>query len=671
MAFSQSELVSMLKAIPVSELNYEEWLTVGMAIHYEGSPCSVWEHWSEADNRFHDGECEKKWKSFGKGSGKPVTGATIMRMATDRGWKSDPMMKTYDWDDYIPDDGETSNNDELRFMNILPDCPNPFDPVSQVKEYLKALFSPDEKVAIVVSSYKDKDGKYKPTGCNCSRSCAALLKTLDKYPDDLSDTLGESDDDAGAWVCFNPVNGSGRKDEDVVAWRYALIESDTMPIADQWSWFRKHQLPVAIIVHSGGKSLHAIVHVDAEDAKQYRERVDTLFKYCTDHKFPVDTANKNAARLSRLPGVKRGEKWQYIVHGAMGAANWEEWEHSALNPLPIHVIDGHWERLAPLKPELIHDILRQKHKMILISGSKAGKSFSLIHLAICIAEGEPWLGHDCEQGRVLYINLEIDEASFEHRIEKVYKAMGLQASGQLDAVSLRGKEASVEWLAERIKPGTYTAIIIDPFYKLGVEDENAAGDVGKFCRQLDLMTEKTGAAVIYSHHHSKGVQSGKNAMDRGSGSGVFARDADALIDLLELSLPIEHEDEAKKKYGQWCVPYRMDFTLREFAKIDPVDCFYSYPLLYKDEDGWLVGARAADIERSMNQGRLQGALRSQYDRDGRAVRLKQLVKKDRESGKIRSLEEYGKLIGVSVRTIQRYRDDDPEIAADFYGFDMT
>ena len=45
-----------------------------------------------------------------------------------------------------------------------------------------------------------------------------------------------------------------------------------------------------------------------------------------------------------------------------------------------------------------------------------------------------------------------------------------------------------------------------------------------------------GCAVIYCHHHSKGQQGQKRSMDRASGSGVFARDPDALLDLIELEV---------------------------------------------------------------------------------------------------------------------------------------
>ncbi|MFR3006431.1 MAG: AAA family ATPase [Blautia faecis] len=63
---------------------------------------------------------------------------------------------------------------------------------------------------------------------------------------------------------------------------------------------------------------------------------------------------------------------------------------------------------------------------MLISGpSKAGKSFLQIELCIAIAEGKKWLQWHCAQGRVMYVNLELDRASCLHRFKDVYESMGI------------------------------------------------------------------------------------------------------------------------------------------------------------------------------------------------------------------------------------------------------
>lgn len=75
-------LTELLDYIDPSALDYQEWANVGMALKEEGYSCSVWDDWSRKDSaRYHDGECEKKWRTFGNYSGTRVTGGTIYQMA--------------------------------------------------------------------------------------------------------------------------------------------------------------------------------------------------------------------------------------------------------------------------------------------------------------------------------------------------------------------------------------------------------------------------------------------------------------------------------------------------------------------------------------------------------------------------------------------------------------
>ena len=93
----------------------------------------------------------------------------------------------------------------------------------------------------------------------------------------------------------------------------------------------------------------------------------------------------------------------------------------------------------------------------------------------------------------------------------------------------------------------YTAIIIDPIYKVITGDENSADQMAKFCNQFDMVCTELNCAVIYCHHHSKGTQGQKRSMDRASGSGVFARDPDAMLDLIELEVTdaLQKQEENK------------------------------------------------------------------------------------------------------------------------------
>ena len=139
--------------------------------------------------------------------------------------------------------------------------------------------------------------------------------------------------------------------------------------------------------------------------------------------------------------------------------------------------------------------------MLMVGPSKAGKSFLLMELAICIAEGKPWLGHQCKKGRVMYVNLEVDDASCKHRMAEICQSMGLDhLSHNLDIWPLRGKAVPMDKLTpkliRRAQQMDYAAIILDPLYKVITGDENSASDMAAFCNQFDRICNETGCSAL-------------------------------------------------------------------------------------------------------------------------------------------------------------------------------
>ena len=81
-----NNILSALNYLNCAELDHADWIRVGMALKTEGYGVSVWDEWSSRDPaRYHPGECARRWKSF-QGSNAPVTGASIVKLAQDRGW---------------------------------------------------------------------------------------------------------------------------------------------------------------------------------------------------------------------------------------------------------------------------------------------------------------------------------------------------------------------------------------------------------------------------------------------------------------------------------------------------------------------------------------------------------------------------------------------------------
>ena len=248
------------------------------------------------------------------------------------------------------------------------------------------------------------------------------------------------------------------------------------------------------------------------------------------------------------------------------------------------------ENLPALKPALIDGVLRKGHKMSLSGPSKAGKSFALINLALSLANGAAWLGLHCLRSRVLYINFEIDPDSCCNRFITVANARGLPyLCDNLNIWNLRGYNAPIEdfcpRLIGRIGRKRYEAIIIDPMYKLYQSreirafDENSATSLTYLFNAFDRVIKGCGCAIIWAGHYSKGMQGAKNAIDRTSGSGVLARDPDAILTLTEL----DQTDAA----------YRMESVLREFPSTVRQSLRWKYPLHEIDPSLDAEGLRGA------------------------------------------------------------------------------
>lgn len=651
------DLLECLDYIDPAELDYDGWLHVGMGLKEAGYTASDWEEWSARDiRRFHPGECENKWASF-QGNPTPITGGTIVQMAQERGWhggnQNDVEGYELDWDFTIGgrEDGVVIDKSWLERREVTE--PATWRPEQHLIRYLETLFEASENVGYVTESW-EKDGKFLPTKGSWGRSAGQLIQELNACDGDIGSVMGDCKPEAGAWIRFNPLDGKGCKNENVTEYRYALVESDTMEIDQQNAIIRELELPVACLVYSGGKSLHAIVRIEAADYQEYRKRVDYLYTILKKNGMQVDTQNKNPSRLSRMPGVTRNGHKQFLVDTNIGKASWNEWKEwieSVNDDLPDpESLTETWDSLPDLAEPLIAGVLRQGHKMLLAGPSKAGKSFALIELTIAIAEGKPWLGFPCAKGRVMYVNLELDRASCLHRFRDVYEALGWEPThlANVDIWNLRGRAVPMDKLApkliRRCMKKNYIAIIIDPIYKIITGDENSADQMAAFCNQFDRVCTELGAAVIYCHHHSKGSQGQKRSMDRASGSGVFARDPDALLDLIELEVPesaykaeedkaeievckeamaanilhwqdyVSQDDqcsafqmrEAAKKYlsaelytqvqaaagearkaARRRSAWRIEGTLREFPKFDTINLWFDYPQHRLDDSGIL------------------------------------------------------------------------------------
>jgi hypothetical protein len=226
-------------------------------------------------------------------------------------------------------------------------------------------------------------------------------------------------------------------------------------------------------------------------------------------------------------------------------------------------------------------VLRLGSKLVVGGGSKMGKTWCLVDLALAVASGGKWLGHfQCKQGAVLYVNLELRRHTAGRRVRWIAEKRGLckgtglrpEVSAAIHTWNLRGKcydlvtmLSTARMRLKEERAPKFALIILDPIYKTyGDKDENSAGDMAALMLEIERFADELGAAIAFAAHFSKGNQSGKEAMDRISGSGVMARDPDAIMTFTN------HEEED-------C--YTLEAILREFAPIPPLVLQWEAPVM--------------------------------------------------------------------------------------------
>lgn len=151
-------------------------------------------------------------------------------------------------------------------------------------------------------------------------------------------------------------------------------------------------------------------------------------------------------------------------------------------------------------------------------------------------------------------------------------SLSAEELADLDVWNLRGHATDMseltEEILERITDTKYSLIIVDPIYKvLGERDENSAGDINSLLNEFERIAVASGASVVAGHHFSKGSQASKEALDRVSGSGVFARSPDAMVTITK------HEEKDA---------YTVETTLRHLKSLDPFCVEWKYPLMVRN-----------------------------------------------------------------------------------------
>ena len=434
-------------------------------------------------------------------------------------------------------------------------------------QFLDRLFYPDDLICL---SWPNKHGKPTASG---DRICTTQ-EWLRRYADSPESFKSPH----GVWFEINPPNSrtpghgqeTARNGKQIADYRHCLIELEVPKskraamtpeeirrhVEEYFGCLVQSGLPIAATYTSADASIHALVKTEAKDRPEWEERRDKIYSYCADMA-GFDPQNKDACRLSRLPGALRGDKKQTLLTWGIGAAGYLEWEDTFTPRLfEISDLSKLMQEDLPIPPVLIDGWLHKGCIAMLTGSMKTNKSWTMLDAVIALAMGLEWFGRQCRQCTVLYFDAEISRPFWQKRFRVLCEQRDLDPievakTRRILPVFIAGKNITIKSLNkelhrrfERGDLDKVDLIIIDPIYQLYEEDwkENDNSDIAKLGKELHSISEYSGIGTLFAHHHTKGSQEGKRDIEKASGGGSFGR-------FISSSLAITHiGDEDSNKY---------------------------------------------------------------------------------------------------------------------------
>ena len=83
---------------PEATDDYDIWITIGQTLHsLDESLLEQWDEWSKQSEKYRDGECHKRWRSFSKNGGRGL--GSLIHIAQEHGWKPSQEHRAMNVDD--------------------------------------------------------------------------------------------------------------------------------------------------------------------------------------------------------------------------------------------------------------------------------------------------------------------------------------------------------------------------------------------------------------------------------------------------------------------------------------------------------------------------------------------------------------------------------------------
>jgi hypothetical protein len=180
---------------------------------------------------------------------------------------------------------------------------------------------------------------------------------------------------------------------------------------------------------------------------------------------------------------------------------------------------------------LVEGLIEKENLGLIFGNSASGKSLIVQDLCYCIAAGIDFHGKKTTKGKVLYVAGE-GQAGLQKRFKALReKYNNVDASGlfvsRTPAAFLSTGETGWDGVLNTAlsipedSEGELSLIVIDTLHRnFGNGDENSSKDFAEFLKAIDIIKNRTGAAVLILHH------SGNEVKDRSRGSSSIKASMD-------------------------------------------------------------------------------------------------------------------------------------------------
>ncbi len=214
-----------------------------------------------------------------------------------------------------------------------------------------------------------------------------------------------------------------------------------------------------------------------------------------------------------------------------------------------------------IPPEFVVDQWIPAQQAVALFGKPGvGKTFLLLLLGLCLAQGIPFLGLKTKKCKVLGLFVEDIEDQLVFRFAAVCNKLNITYTGVTDfrLISYVGKihvalvevtregrlRKTKQWdrLVELLEQGRPDVVILDTLADFAGFDENARNLVAMFVRMLDGLSMKYGCMFIVSAHPSRTGERERTYVSGSTGWGAKFRAYLLLVDPADL---VERDDDER------------------------------------------------------------------------------------------------------------------------------